>query len=121
VEIENGEDTIYVCEKCRLAKNKEIFEDQAECTNCGPTQWRETKASEVGNIFKLQDKYSSAFHLQYTDQDGTKNPVLMGYKTVEWAVRALKGETPPKRVDSGYVWADKSNLDSPEVKAVIYE
>lgn len=78
VEIENGEDTIYVCEKCRLAKNKEIFEDQAECTNCGPTQWRETKASEVGNIFKLQDKYSSAFHLQYTAQDGTKKPVLMG-------------------------------------------
>ena len=78
VEIESGEDTIYICEKCRLAKNKEIFENQAECTNCGPTQWRETKASEVGNIFKLQDKYSSAFHLQYTAQDGGKKPVLMG-------------------------------------------
>lgn len=50
-----------------------------------------------------------------------QNPVLMGYKTVEWAVKALKGETPPKHVDSGYVWADKTNLDSPEVQGVIYE
>lgn len=50
-----------------------------------------------------------------------QNPVLMGYKTVEAAVKALRGETLPKRIDSGYVWADKSNLDSPEVKNVIYE
>lgn len=50
-----------------------------------------------------------------------QNPVLMGYKTVEAAVKALKGETLPKRIDSGYVWADKSNLDTPEVKNVIYE
>jgi prolyl-tRNA synthetase len=78
VEIENGEDTIYICEKCKLAKNKEIFESGAECTNCGKTQWRETKASEVGNIFKLQDKYSSAFNLQFTAADGSRKPVLMG-------------------------------------------
>ncbi|MDR2109963.1 MAG: ABC transporter substrate-binding protein [Spirochaetaceae bacterium] len=51
-----------------------------------------------------------------------QNPVKMGYLTVEWAYRvAVKKETPPKIVDSGYVWADKSNLDSPEVKAVIYD
>ncbi len=78
VETENGEDTIYVCEKCGLAKNKEIFEEGAKCTNCGKTSWRETKGCEVGNIFKLQDKYSKAFNLQYTAQDGSKNIVLMG-------------------------------------------
>ncbi|MDR0569139.1 MAG: ABC transporter substrate-binding protein [Spirochaetaceae bacterium] len=51
-----------------------------------------------------------------------QNPVLMGYKTVEWAFKATKGEKPPAKViDSGYVWADKSNIDSAEVKAVIYE
>jgi len=50
-----------------------------------------------------------------------QNPVLMGYKTVEAAVKAIKGETLPKKIDSGYVWADKSNLDSPEVKNVLYE
>jgi len=50
-----------------------------------------------------------------------QNPVLMGYKTVEAAVKAIKGETLPKKIDSGYLWADKSNLDDPKVKAVLYE
>jgi ribose transport system substrate-binding protein len=50
-----------------------------------------------------------------------QNPVGMGYKTVEAAVKALKGESLPKHIDSGFVWADKSNLDTPDVKAAIYE
>ena len=50
-----------------------------------------------------------------------QNPVGMGYKTVEAAVKAIKGESLPKQIDSGFVWADKSNLNTPEVKAVIYE
>jgi len=50
-----------------------------------------------------------------------QNPVLMGYKTVEWAYKATQGERPPRIVDSGYVWADSSNLDSDEVRAVVYE
>jgi ribose transport system substrate-binding protein len=51
-----------------------------------------------------------------------QNPVKMGYLTVEWAYRAaVKKEVPPKVVDSGYVWADRNNLDTPEVKAVIYD
>jgi ribose transport system substrate-binding protein len=50
-----------------------------------------------------------------------QNPVKMGYETVMWTYKASKGEIPPKFIDSGYVWADKNNIDSPEVKAVIYE
>ncbi|MDR1899110.1 MAG: ABC transporter substrate-binding protein [Treponema sp.] len=50
-----------------------------------------------------------------------QNPVLMGYKTVESAVKALRGETLPKITDSGFLWADKSNLTNPDVAAVIYE
>ncbi|MDR2247897.1 MAG: ABC transporter substrate-binding protein [Treponema sp.] len=50
-----------------------------------------------------------------------QNPVLMGYKTVESAVKALKGEPLPKIIDSGFLWADKSNLTNPDVAAAIYE
>ncbi|MDR2048462.1 MAG: ABC transporter substrate-binding protein [Treponema sp.] len=50
-----------------------------------------------------------------------QNPVKMGYETVRAAVDALNGKSLPKITDSGFVWADRSNLDSPEVKAVIYE
>jgi ribose transport system substrate-binding protein len=50
-----------------------------------------------------------------------QNPVKMGYETVRAAVDALNGKTLPKVTDSGFVWADRSNLDTPEVKAVVYE
>ncbi|PIR96631.1 MAG: prolyl-tRNA synthetase [Candidatus Doudnabacteria bacterium CG10_big_fil_rev_8_21_14_0_10_42_18] len=77
-EIENGEDTIYVCENCGMAKNKEIFKEGADCTNCGKTTWRETKASEVGNIFKLMNKFSGSFNLKFMGDDGKQQDVLMG-------------------------------------------
>ena len=51
----------------------------------------------------------------------SQNPVGIGYETVKAAVAAAKGETVAKTIDSGYVWYDKSNIDSDEVKAVIYE
>ena len=50
-----------------------------------------------------------------------QNPVGMGYRTVEAAIKAINGETLPDHIDSGFVWADRSNLDTPEVKAVVYE
>lgn len=78
VEIPSGEDVIYVCERCNTAKNREVFEPTARCTICGPTTWREAKASEVGNIFKLNDRFSGPFGLSYTDREGRRKPVLMG-------------------------------------------
>lgn len=78
VEVEAGEDIIYICTKCSLAQNKEIYTEDAVCSSCGNKEFRETKASEVGNIFQLKNKFSSAFDLSYTTEDGTKKPVLMG-------------------------------------------
>jgi prolyl-tRNA synthetase len=78
VEIENGEDTIYVCNKCGLAKNKEIYTADSVCTNCNIADYRETKASEVGNIFELKTKFSEAFDLNYTAEDGSRKLVVMG-------------------------------------------
>jgi len=78
VETESGEDTLYVCEKCGMAKNKEVFQDGIECTACGLTTWKQISASEVGNIFKLQHKYSTNFNLKFTGQDGQQNLVYMG-------------------------------------------
>ena len=51
----------------------------------------------------------------------TQNPVGMGYKTVEMAVRAIKGETLPKVVDTGFFWYDKSNIADPKIAAVLYD
>ena len=51
----------------------------------------------------------------------TQNPVGMGAQTVVSAVKAIKGEQQDKTINSGYYWYDKSNIDSPEISAVLYQ
>jgi prolyl-tRNA synthetase len=76
---EAGEDLIYICDKCRVAINKEILEDQkGQCPECGNTNLREEKAVEVGNIFKLGTKFSEPFDLDYLDEKGKKRMIIMG-------------------------------------------
>ena len=51
----------------------------------------------------------------------TQNPVGIGYETVKAAVAAINGDKVEKTIDTGFFWYDKSNIDSEEIKAVIYE
>jgi ribose transport system substrate-binding protein len=51
----------------------------------------------------------------------TQNPVGIGYRTVEAAVKALKGEKLPKVIDTGFYWYDKSNIDDPKISALLYD
>ncbi|AOK56898.1 BMP family ABC transporter substrate-binding protein [Burkholderia stagnalis] len=51
----------------------------------------------------------------------TQNPVGIGYRTVEAAVKATKGETLPKIIDTGFYWYDKTNIDDPKVAAALYD
>jgi ribose transport system substrate-binding protein len=51
----------------------------------------------------------------------TQNPVGIGYKTVEAAVKALKGEKLPKIIDTGFYWYDKTNIAAPKIAAVLYD
>ena len=60
-------------------------------------------------------------------KDGTmagavqQNPVGIGAKCVEAAAMALQGMEVPPSIDTGFIWADATNIDSPEVQAVLYE
>ena len=51
----------------------------------------------------------------------TQNPVGIGYETVKAAVAAAKGEAVSANIDTGFYWYDKSNIDAPEIAAVLYE
>jgi ribose transport system substrate-binding protein len=51
----------------------------------------------------------------------TQNPVGMGEQLVDAAVKATKGEPLPKVIDTGFFWYDKSNVDAPEISAVLYQ
>lgn len=73
-----GEDTIHLCEKCRIGINKEIIEEQNTCPACGGKELVQKKAIEVGNIFKLRTRFSDAFGFTYSDEKGEKKPVEMG-------------------------------------------
>jgi ribose transport system substrate-binding protein len=51
----------------------------------------------------------------------TQNPIGIGAKCVEAAVMAIKGETVEKNIDTGFFWYDKTNIDDPEIAAVLYQ
>ena len=73
-----GEDTIYICDKCKVAVNEEIINEQSACPFCGNKNLRKEKAIEIGNIFKLKIKYSQPFGLSYKDEKGGNHDVIMG-------------------------------------------
>lgn len=74
----NGEDTIYSCDKCDYAVNKEIFDgnEQEKCPICkvGKIE-KNDKTVEVGNIFPLGTWYAERMRVYYTDEKGLKKPV----------------------------------------------
>lgn len=72
----SGEDTIYICDECKRAINKEIAEGES-CPSCGK-KMRVEKAIEVGNIFPLKRSYAEIFDLSFTGKDGTKKLVSAG-------------------------------------------
>lgn len=51
----------------------------------------------------------------------TQNPVGIGYETVKAAVDAMNGKEVEKTIDTGFIWYDKDNIDSEEVRNAIYE
>lgn len=50
----------------------------------------------------------------------TQNPYMIGYKAVELAVLASRGET-ISDVDTGAKWYTKDNIDNSEIAALLYE
>jgi ribose transport system substrate-binding protein len=51
----------------------------------------------------------------------TQDPIGIGFKCVEAAVNALKGQTLPKNIDTGFKWYDKTNIDNPDIAALLYK
>ena len=77
---EAGEDTIYWCDSCDFAKNKEIAQGKSGevCPKCKKGKIAESKSIEVGNIFRFGTVYSEKMNVTYTDRDGKKKPAYLG-------------------------------------------
>ena len=50
-----------------------------------------------------------------------QSPYKMGYQGIETAVKAAKGETVEKSIDTGFYYYDASNIDDAEIAAVLYD
>lgn len=73
-----GEDTIHICEDCKIAINDEIISVQKVCPVCGKDKFEKKKSIEVGNIFKLKNKFAESFEFNFKDAEGKDKIVLTG-------------------------------------------
>ncbi len=101
-----GEDIIHLCENCRVAVNDEIHEEQNTCPSCGSGNLLPKKAAEVGNIFKLGDKFSKAFDFKFKDKNGeAKNPVMGCYGI--GVSRLVGAVVEANHDDRGMIWPEE--------------
>ena len=102
-ETESGEDTIFVCQKCKVAINDEIKKEMPTCPECNSKEFNKVKTVEVGNIFKLGVKFSESLGLLYKDKDGKQNPVFMGSYGIGLG-RALGTVVEVNHDTNGIIW-----------------
>lgn len=105
---EIGEDTIFYCDKCDFAQNKEIAHVQEgnRCPNC-EGEIKMSRGIEVGNVFKLGTRYSESFNLKYKDAEGNSKPVVMGSYGIG-ITRTLAALVEVHHDDRGIVWPEES-------------
>lgn len=51
----------------------------------------------------------------------TQDPIGIGFKCVEAAVKAIKGEKLEKNIDTGFKWYDKTNIDAADIAPLLYK
>lgn len=100
----NGEDTIYLDRKARVAYNAEIATPtHAKKLKVDFKKLEKVKASEVGNIFPLGTKFSKAFKYTYLDKANKQQLVHMGCYGI--GTSRLVGVIAEKFADgNGLVW-----------------
>lgn len=101
-----GEDTIFYCDFCKWAQNKEIAKVKKDdpCPKCKELI-KESRAIEVANVFKLGTKFSQDFGVNYSDEHGKKHPVVMGSYGIG-LTRILGTLAEVKSDDRGLVWPE---------------
>lgn len=101
-----GEDTIYYNGDKSLVFNKEVFEDDVLAEfGAKKEEFEETRAAEVGNIFKLKFKYSEPLELNYVDENNETKTVYMGCYGI--GVSRVMGVIAERFADEkGLVWPE---------------
>lgn len=102
-----GEDDILYCDTCEFCVNVEIAKEKEgdKCTRCGKGKLAAAKASEVGNVFDLGQKFTKDFDVTFTDKEGKKQHPIMGCYGI--GISRLMGVIVEKYNDeSGILWPE---------------
>jgi prolyl-tRNA synthetase len=75
-----GEDDILYCDSCEFCVNTEIAKVKAgdTCPKCNQGKLSQAKASEVGNVFDLGQKYGKDFKMGFKDKNNEIQYPVMG-------------------------------------------
>lgn len=75
-----GEDMILTSPSWKYGQNQEIvtLKEGDACPDHPDERLEWKKGVEVGNIFQLGTRFTDAFGMTYTAEDGSKQPVIMG-------------------------------------------
>ncbi len=123
-----GEDDILYCDKCDFCVNVEIAKvaEGDDCPKCSDSKLARAKASEVGNVFDLGQKYGKDFELQFMDENNERKFPVMGCYGI--GITRLMGVIVEKFNDErGIIWPESvapfkvhllalANSDNPEIK-----
>ena len=102
-----GEDDIIYCNTCDFCTNAAIVKNKEEdiCPRCGKSKLQKARASEVGNVFDLGQKYGKDFDLTFTDRAGEKQFPIVGCYGI--GVSRLMGVVVEKFHDEkGIIWPE---------------
>ncbi len=101
---EAGEDLIYVDKKNKIAYNKEVVtEENAKKLGVDFDSLEQIKACEVGNIFPLDTRFSTALDYTYTTESGEQALIYMGSYGI--GPSRLMGVVTEKLADEkGLIW-----------------
>jgi prolyl-tRNA synthetase len=102
-----GEDDILYCDTCEFCVNVQIAKQKAgeKCPKCGKGKLVKAKASEVGNVFDLGQKYGKDFDLTFVGRDGKKQHAVMGCYGI--GISRLMGVIVEKFNDKeGIIWPE---------------
>lgn len=101
-----GEDDILYCENCDFCVNVEVAGDLVEgskCKLCNTEGLKKARASEVGNVFDLGQKYGKDFGLSFFGRNGQQQFPIMGCYGI--GISRVMGVIVEKFNDSrGIIW-----------------
>ncbi len=107
VKIDIWEDTIYECKNCKTKFNEELIDLDSgfECLECKNKDFEKYPASEIGNIFPLETKFTKAFGVQYLGEDNKMQTPVMGCYGI-WVSRAMWLIAEKYVTDKGIKWPE---------------